>query len=127
MLKHIFSLQFVRFSLIGVINTLIHVFVVVTLVELIHTPAPPANGLAFISANLFSFWINSRWTFGTPIQAGRYLRFLVISLAGLLIALTASVYAERMHWHYLAGVTLSFIVLPVLSFFGHKLWTWRQQ
>ena len=117
--------QFLRFSTIGVVNTLIHVGVVMGLVESGLLPPVPANGLAFVAANLFSFWANGRFTFRAAPSWRRYSRFLCVSLAGLLLTLAASLLGEWLAWHYMGGVLLSFVLLPLLSFAANRWWTWR--
>jgi putative flippase GtrA len=117
--------QFTGFSLIGVVNTLIHLIIVTALVELFSVHPLPANGMAFISANLFSFWANSRWSFQAAVTRQRYMRFLAVSLAGLAISLIAVAISETLQWHYLAGVFLSFIFLPLITFLAHRNWTWK--
>ena len=118
--------QFLRFAAIGVLNTLIHLGVVMGLVESGALPPVPANGMAFVAANLFSFWANSRFTFRAAPSLRRYGRFLTVSLAGLLLTLAASLLGEWLRWHYLGGVLLSFVLLPVLSFAANRWWTWRE-
>jgi len=117
--------QFTGFSLIGVINTVIHLTLVTCLVEILLIHPMLANALAFISANLFSFWANSRWSFQTVLTRQRYMRFLLVSLIGLFVSVSAIAVSEALRWHYLIGVLLSFIVLPLITFFTHKKWTWK--
>lgn len=117
--------QFTGFSLIGVANTLIHLIIVTGLVELFSVHPLPANGIAFISANIFSFWANSRWSFRAAITSQRYVRFLTVSLIGLAISLIAIAISETLQWHYLVGVLLSFIFLPLITFLTHRNWTWK--
>jgi len=116
--------QFLRFALVGVLNTGVHLAVVAALVELASFPPVPSNGLAFVTANAFSFWANSRFTFRTRVEPARYGRFLVVSLAGLALALSASRLAEVQRWHYLVGVLLTCAALPILSFAANRWWTW---
>ena len=101
--------QFAGFSVLGLVNTAIHLAVV----------------LAFACANVFSFWGNSRWVFRARPTRQRYVRFLLVSLLGLAVSLGASALGESRHWHYLAGVALSFALLPALTFFAHRIWTWK--
>lgn len=117
--------QFTGFSLIGVVNTLLHLMVVTGLVELFSVHPIPANGMAFITANLFSFWANSRWSFRAALTRQRYMRFLVISLLGLFVSLLTIAVSEALQWHYLAGVLLSFVFLPLITFLAHRHWTWK--
>jgi putative flippase GtrA len=117
--------QLTGFSLIGVANTLIHLFIVTGLVELLAAHPIPANGIAFIGANIFSFWANSRWSFRIAMTNQRYMRFLAISLLGLAVSLIAITISEALQWHYLTGVILSFVLLPLITFFAHRHWTWK--
>ena len=118
--------RFSGFSLIGVVNTLIHLSVVTCLVELFSVHAVIANCLAFVVANIFSFFANSRWNYGTPLSVTRYRRFLLISFAGLAITAACTAFAELMGWHYLVGTALVFVALPILTFTAHHLWTWAE-
>ncbi len=117
--------QFAGFAAIGVVNTLLHLGVVLGLVEGGGVHPTLANGAAFVCANLFSYWANSRFTFRTAPTLRRYGRFAVVSLAGLAVAMLATQAALALQLHYLLGVALSFVLLPVLSFTANKVWTWR--
>lgn len=115
--------QFSKFSGVGIINTLIHLTVTVSLVELLQTNPVIANTFAFLTANAFSYWANSRWSFRANMSRPRFIRFFIVSIAGLLLTITLSSFAQAMHWHYLAGVALLFFALPVLTFVFHRYWT----
>ncbi|MDQ2779048.1 MAG: GtrA family protein [Pseudomonadota bacterium] len=115
---------FVAWALIGLVNASIHLAVVVGLVEGLRTNPVLANGCAFIVANLFSFWANSRWAFRARATGGHFLRFFTVSLVGLAAALGASALAAALGWNYLFGVAITFIVLPVMTFSAHRFWTW---
>lgn len=115
--------QFLKFSGVGIINTLIHLTVTVSLVELLQTNPVIANTFAFLTANAFSYWANSRWSFRAKMSRQRFIRFFVVSIAGLLMTITLSSFAQAMHWHYLAGVALLFCAMPMITFVFHKYWT----
>lgn len=117
--------QFTGFSVIGVVNTLIHLMIVIGLVEWLSIYPALANGMAFIGANLFSFWANSRWSFRVSATRQRYVRFLTVSLLGLFASVLAIQLSEALQWHYLAGVLLSFVFLPLITFLAHRNWTWK--
>ena len=117
--------QFAGFAAIGVLNTLLHLGVVIALVECSGMHPALANGAAFVCANLFSYWANSRFTFRSAPTWRRYGRFAAVSLVGLAVAMLATQAALALHMHYLVGVGVSFMLLPVLSFTANKVWTWR--
>lgn len=117
--------QFVGFAAVGLLNTLLHMGVLLGLVEGVGVQPALANGAAFVCANLFSYWANSRFTFRTTPTLRRYGRFALVSLAGLAVAILSTQAALALHFHYLVGVGVSFVLLPVLSFTANKVWTWR--
>lgn len=114
-----------RFSGIGVINTLLHTAVVVLSVEGLSVHPTLANTIAFVVANTFSYWANRRWNFKTAPSLRQYGRFFLVSLAGLAITVLVSGFAAWAGWHYLAGLGLVFIALPVFTFALHWQWTFK--
>lgn len=122
--KNIFG-RLAVFSGVGVLNTLIHTFFVVSLVEIFDVSAVVSNGFAFVVANLFSYWANGRWSFQMRPSVQQYGRFLIVSFLGLIITLLASSFASWAGWHYVFGMALVFVFLPILSFFLHFLWTFK--
>ena len=116
--------QFACFSGIGVLNTAIHVAAVVLMVEVYRIHPVAANVAAFMLANIFSYWANARWSFRGSHDTARYLRFLTISLLGLLTTALLSALANALGWHYLAGIALILMILPTITFLAHRKWTW---
>lgn len=114
------------FSGIGVINTLIHAAVVVSLVEGLDSHPVVANTAAFVVANTFSYWANSRWNFKTNVSLAQYGRFLLVSLLGLVTTIAVSGMAASAGWHYLTGLALVFVALPTLTFILHWRWTFNR-
>ena len=114
----------VAWAVIGLVNTATHLAVVVTGVEGLQFHPVLANGCAFVVANLFSFWANSRWAFRARPTGGHFVRFFTVSLAGLAAALGASALVAAVGWHYLVGVAITIVVLPSITFWAHRCWTW---
>ena len=122
--RNIFG-RFAVFSGVGVLNTLIHTLFVVSLVEIFDIGSVVSNGVAFVVANLFSYWANGRWSFRVRPSVQQYGRFLIVSFLGLVITLLASGFASWVGWHYAFGMALVFVFLPILSFSLHFLWTFK--
>lgn len=114
-----------KFSGIGLGNTLLHTGIVVAFVEILHIHPSIANAIAFIFANIFSYWANSRWSFRRPSSLKQYGRFLFVSLIGLSITIAISSLASWAGWNYLIGLILVFLALPMLTFFLHYRWTFK--
>ena len=119
------SSKIAKFSGIGVINTLIHTAIVVLFVERLGAHPSLANAIAFMAANIFSYWANRRWNFKTAASLGQYGRFLLVSLAGLAINVLVSGLAAWAGWHYLVGLGMVFVALPALTFLLHWRWTFK--
>jgi putative flippase GtrA len=77
---------FIKFCIVGLINTFIHYFLAITLIKL---------GYSFFLANLGgfscalvnSFYLNAIFTFKKPINFNAFQRFLLLSLGGFLATL----------------------------------------
>ena len=76
-------------------------------------------------ANIGSYAMNSRWTFGAPMSINRYARFLMISLVGLAITYGCSSVAMRFQLHYLVGVALSVALVTLTGFILGRLFVFR--
>jgi|TARA_B100001093_G_C26769563_1_gene989456 putative flippase GtrA len=77
---------FIKFCIVGLINTFIHYFLAITLIK---------SGYSFFLANLGgfscalvnSFYLNAIFTFKKPINFNAFQRFLLLSLGGFLATL----------------------------------------
>ena len=117
--------QFARYCLVGILNSLVHILIVILLVETAATSPPPANAIAFFVANLGSYAMNSIWTFQSRMNVPRYIRFVAISLVGLLASYGCSVVAMLNDWHYLAGVLMSIAVVSVMGYILGRLFVFH--
>lgn len=117
--------RFLRFCVVGVANTLLHLAVVYTLVEVLGLLPTMANVLAFIVANLFSFLVNSRWTFQQAAGLQRYSRFLVVSLTGLVLSWLCVALAGQLGVHYMLGVIASVGAVAVSGYLLNRRFVFR--
>ena len=85
--------EFIRFGLVGVVNTAVHAGIVIALMETFAPPAFLANGVAFLFANLMSYFLNSKFTFKAALSVLNYLRFLLVSLVSLVLTLLITLVA----------------------------------
>ena len=77
---------FIKFCIVGLINTFIHYFLAMTLIK---------SGYSFFLANLGgfscalinSFYLNAIFTFKKPINFNAFQRFLLLSLGGVIATL----------------------------------------
>lgn len=74
-----------RFSIVGVLNTLIDLSVFLMLVTAVGMPLVPANLVAFAVALTNSYALNRSWTFrdrAEPARAGGFAQFVMFCTVG---------------------------------------------
>lgn len=118
--------QLICFAGIGVCSTLIHGAVLMLAVEKFFLTVTTAHFLAFYTANVFSYFLNSWLTFVTAISLLRYLRFFAASLLSLGMTLLIARLTEASGLHYLAGFALIVVLVPVFSFLVMRFWTFAE-
>lgn len=102
----------------------LHVAVAFSLITTILPVPAVANGIAFVVANLFSYAINTLWTFSRPLQGRSLVRFVLVSLFGFIIAVTVSGLAEWYGLHYWYGIGLVVCCVTPVTFLLHNFWTY---
>ncbi|MDR2862249.1 MAG: GtrA family protein, partial [Puniceicoccales bacterium] len=108
--------SFIRYAIVGATNTLIHFSVLVSLVEILAYPKPLSNALGFFVANLFSYYVNSKWSFGATLSRKRYILFFTTSLVGVAISYGLMYVGDSLQWHYLQTFVVQVAVMPLSSF-----------
>jgi putative flippase GtrA len=103
----------------------VHVLVAVAFIRIV-LPAPSiANGVAFVVATIFSYLVNTMWSFSSPLHGRNLLRFCVVALVGLSLAMMISGAAQHYGLHYLWGIFFVVLVVPPVTFLLHSFWTYR--
>jgi len=89
-------------------------------------PVPSiANGFAFVVATTFSYLVNTIWSFSSPLHGKILVRFCIVSIVGLFLAMLVSGAAEYLGLHYLHGILLVAMIIPPVTFILHNFWTYR--
>ncbi len=114
-----------RFGITGLASTAIHVLVATVLIKLCGLSQVAANVSAFCTANVFSYLVNTLWSFAHRLGHRSLLRFWLVSLLALGLTTLVSGLAEALHLHYLIGIAMVVTVVPVFTFLGHRHWTYR--
>lgn len=108
--------KFIKFAMVGLLNTGIHIVAVYLLVERATVEPPLANAIAFLCANVFSYFMNSIWTFQARKELTVYLKFLTVSTVGLAISWTCVYCTRFFDINYMYGVISSVFVVAVASY-----------
>ena len=114
--------QFLRFGLIGVANTVVHGLILVSLIEYFHFNVVMGNCAAFLTANLFSYFMNSYFTFKMQTTLFLYAKFLFASLLSLMLTLLIAWEMNHLGFHYLEGLLVIVFTVPALSYIVMKFW-----
>lgn len=114
-----------RFTISGVLVTGLHVLFAVSLIRWAQVSPELANGLAFAAATIFSYVINTLWSFSSPLHGRTLIRFIVVSLLGLLLTVAVSGLAEFYGLNYWLGIACVVCTVPPVTFLLHRFWTYQ--
>lgn len=70
-------MYFFKYSIIGMINTILHIFVFFILYHLYNLNQSISNFIAFLIAVTFSYFINLKYNFKSKYNVKKYLFFVV--------------------------------------------------
>lgn len=116
--------RFIRFSVVGVVATLVHVFIFSMLVEFFGAAPVVASVPAFLMAMFASYGANHRWTFGAKGLHQIYLpKYTATAIAGLglNISITYVVVNLLGYWYGIALIVV-IMVVPVTTFMINSNW-----
>lgn len=119
------SHKIIRFALTGVLTTMIHFFIAIFSIEYLIFLPPLANGIAFIGANIFSYFINSVWSFSSIPNFRTSLGYLVVSVMGLCLSVSISFVMYKLGFSYFIGIAAVILIVTPLTFLTHNYWTFR--
>lgn len=131
-MKQIFDLlerylapSLIKYYLVGGVAVVLHLLIVVLLVESWQLGPVLANTIAFILATVFSNIANTYWSFAAKVTTKVLIRFWLVALLGLCLAILISAFADYLHLHYLIGSLMVVSVTPIVSYTLHKSWTYK--
>ncbi|MFT5707328.1 MAG: putative flippase GtrA [Oceanospirillaceae bacterium] len=117
--------QLIRFLVVGIIATTIHLTLSFLLMLGSGFTLMWANISAFFVVFLFSYYTNTSWSFSTGVNADNFKKYLCVALGNVIcIAITAS-YFDSDYESKLVGVFVISSILPSLSFTLQKFWVYN--
>ena len=115
--------QFIRFCVSGCGATIFHTAVVFATVHGAGLSAALANFCAFLVAAIFSYAVNTLWSFKSALTKLNAVRFFFsTSICAVMAAAIASA-MDRAGFSLLTGIFAVVVLLTPLSFLLHKHWT----
>jgi putative flippase GtrA len=119
--------QFVKFGIVGVSNTLIFFLVYTLLLKVFGVWYVAASGIGFAVGAINGFLWNRRWTFrGHVGDALTPVRWFVVQTSGLLVNLgLVYLFVDGAGLGELWGQAVTIVIVTVLTFFANRAWTFR--
>lgn len=114
-----------RFGISGLIVTALHSTIAATLVESAGLHPSWANAGAYVAANITSYLLHTYWSFSQRPSAGSWIRFVTVSIIGLIITVAVSSFIDSLGWHYGIGIAAVLVTVPAATFLMHRYWTYR--
>ena len=120
--------QFIKFSLVGLLNTAIHYGIFISLYDFLGVYHLFASGIGFCFAMTNSYVINKRWTFqsrGSDVR-GEFVRFFIVNLISLSINLgSMAVLVELFLIHPPVAQFVTIGLTLAVNFLGNRFWTFK--
>jgi putative flippase GtrA len=121
--------QFMKFGIVGVLNTVIDYSIFTVLVYAVHVHFLLANAISFSIAVTNSYLLNRRWTFRSdnPAKATEAMKFLLVNLIGLSLSeVILKILVD--HWSIPELIAKGGAVVVVLTwnFLGTRLWAFKR-
>jgi putative flippase GtrA len=120
-------MQFVKFGIVGVSNTLIAFAVYTLLLKAFGVWYVAASGIGFAVGAVNGFMWNRTWTFrGHVGDALTPVRWFVVQSCGLLLDLgLVYLLVDGAGLDKLAGQAVTTVIVTVITFFVNRAWTFR--
>lgn len=124
-------LQFIKFCTVGLTNVTIDFsiyFLLTKNFEFWRVHYLTANLVAFLAANVNSYFLNKRWTFQNTEKNHyrQYTRFLLISCIGLVLNQTILyTIVELFKGSDIPGKVCAVVMVTFWNFSANKVWTFR--
>ena len=115
------NLKIVRYGIIGVVSTGIHLSVAYAYLYLVNDSVLISNIIGFLSAYLFSYLIQSKYVFEHAVSIPKAVKYFTVQFSALLTAIGIS-HISVMYNSYIKTLTVAFL-LPIITFIIHKFWT----
>jgi putative flippase GtrA len=121
--------QFAKFGVVGVSNTLISFVVYTLLLKVFGVWYVAASGIGFAVGAVNGFLWNRRWTFrGHVGDALTPVRWFVVQASGLLVNLgLVYLFVDGAGLDELVGQAFTIAIVTVLTFFANRSWTFKTQ
>ncbi|HEV2602665.1 MAG TPA: GtrA family protein [Microvirga sp.] len=81
---------------------------------------------AFCVGTVVSYGGNTLLTFAQPMTKATFVRFIAVVLVGMALNQVIAYALDRLGAHYLLIALAVFLIVPLVNFVGHSLFTYRE-
>ena len=113
--------RLVRYGIVGMLSTAVHVSAAFLFIYFVQSSLFFSNLFGFGCAYLFSYFFQSKFVFESHISLIKALRYFLVQLLSLLLAMGCSNAAAEFNVY--VKVLLTAVILPMITFVVHKIWT----
>ncbi|MDD2367954.1 MAG: GtrA family protein [Sulfuricurvum sp.] len=124
MISKLYHSKLIRYALIGGTSTLIHLSIAFLWLYTVTTSLFFANTAGFSVAYIFSYTVQSRYVFLHPLSLTKAFRYFLVQFGALLASLFFS--NILVGYNSYIKTIIVVILLPLITFVIHKLWTFRR-
>jgi len=121
--------QFIKFSLVGALNSLVHFCIFIVLYRLITMHYLAASATGYCVGMINSYVLNRRWTFsgGQEKTRSEFVKFAFINIIALLINVgSLSFFKEKIGLSAEAGQVFAIGASLAINFLGNRFWTFKK-
>ncbi len=119
-----FKLKIVKYGIVGIVSTGIHITAAFLFVYFIKQSLFMSNIFGFSWAYLISYVCQSKFVFERSLSTTRAIKYLLIQILALLSSIGLSSMVN--HTNIYLKVVLVVFIMPVITFFIHKTWTFAE-
>jgi len=122
--------EFFKFGLVGILGTLINLFILYIFTEFVGIYYLVSAIIAFFVAVTHNFILNKLWTFKEKIShlfTKKYIQFFIVSIFSLVINLIfLYIFTEFLNIYYMISQALAIGISFIANFIGNKIWTFKK-
>jgi len=120
-------IKFIKFSIVGVSNTLVSLVLFYILFEFLGVYYIIASTLGYIVGLINSYFWNLRWTFRHRHSSGVLVKFIIVNVIALSLKLTIiSILVESFLMPELFAEIIAMGFAIVVNFGGNRFWTFSK-
>ena len=118
------SQLWMRFFLVGVLSSLGYVLIMTMSVDGMGWRPTHGAVLAFMAGTIISYMGNTCWTFESTPTSRNLFRFSMVIAASFIVNIVMAWSLEHLGFHHIVISIAILTTVPVLNYFGHRLWTY---